>query len=113
MVIGTKGLTIGPSGNWGSMARVVLQADGESTVVHVLSRRRRGDETAAKESFVSIEKAERQLGYAPRYSNEDALLRNYQWYLDNLERIQAGAAGGVTHRVPWKQGALALAKLFV
>ena len=51
MVIGTKGLTVGPSGNMGSMARVVLQADGESTVVHVLSRRRVADQTAAKEYY--------------------------------------------------------------
>jgi nucleoside-diphosphate-sugar epimerase len=71
-------------------------------------------ETAAKESFVSIEKAERVLGYNPQYSNRDALLRNYQWYLDNLERIErAGSGDGVSHRVPWKQGALQLVKLFI
>jgi nucleoside-diphosphate-sugar epimerase len=65
-------------------------------------------ETAATDSFVSIEKAERVLGYAPRYSNREALVRNYQWYLDNRHRF-AGQSG-VTHRVPWKQGVLALAK---
>ena len=67
-------------------------------------------ETASKDSFVSIEKAEAVLGFDPKYSNRDALLRNYRWYLANLERF-AGASG-VTHRVPWKQGALGLAKLF-
>ena len=51
MVIGTKGFSIGPSGSWGSMARVVVQADGDSAVVHVLSRRRRASETAAKEDY--------------------------------------------------------------
>jgi nucleoside-diphosphate-sugar epimerase len=65
-------------------------------------------ETAATDSFVSIEKAERVLGYAPKYSNRDALIRNYQWYLDNRHRF-AGQSG-VTHRVPWRQGVLALAK---
>jgi nucleoside-diphosphate-sugar epimerase len=65
-------------------------------------------ETAATDSFVSIEKAERVLGYAPKYSNRDALIRNYQWYLDHRHRF-AGQSG-VTHRVPWKQGLLALAK---
>jgi nucleoside-diphosphate-sugar epimerase len=65
-------------------------------------------ETVSKESFVSIEKAERVLGYAPKYSNKDALLRNYRWYLDNLSTF-AGASG-VSHRVPWKQGALGLIK---
>ena len=65
-------------------------------------------ETAGKESFVSIEKAERVLGFDPKYSNRDALIRNYQWYLENADKI--GQAAGVTHRVPWKQGALKLAK---
>jgi len=67
-------------------------------------------ETASKDSFVSIEKAERVLGYAPRYSNKDALIRNYRWYLEH-HREFAGA-GGVSHRVPWKQGILKLAKIF-
>lgn len=67
-------------------------------------------ETAATDSFVSIEKAERVLGFAPKYSNRDALIRNYQWYLDNRQRF-AGQSG-VTHRVPWKQGILGLAKRF-
>ncbi len=44
-------------------------------------------ETAYKESFVSIEKAERQIGYAPRYSNKDALLRNYDWYVANVRKF--------------------------
>ncbi|HEY8209683.1 MAG TPA: NAD-dependent epimerase/dehydratase family protein [Myxococcaceae bacterium] len=67
-------------------------------------------ETASKDSFVSIEKAERVLGYAPRWSNRDALVRNYRWYLANLERFQQ--TSGISHRAPWKQGALALAKHF-
>jgi nucleoside-diphosphate-sugar epimerase len=65
-------------------------------------------ETVSKESFVSIEKAERVLGYAPQFSNKDALARNYKWYLDNLSKFQN--ASGVSHRVPWKQGALGLVK---
>jgi len=67
-------------------------------------------ETVSEDSFVSIEKAERILGWAPRHSNRDALLRNYRWYLDNLDRLDR--SGGVTHRVPWKQGILSLAKIF-
>jgi nucleoside-diphosphate-sugar epimerase len=67
-------------------------------------------ETAGKDSFVSIEKAERVLGYAPKYSNKDALIRNYKWYLDNLKSFEGQS--GVSHRVPWNQGALKLAKLF-
>ncbi|MEZ4667642.1 MAG: NAD-dependent epimerase/dehydratase family protein [Anaerolineae bacterium] len=67
-------------------------------------------ETASKDSFVSIEKAEKVLGYKPKYSNKQALLRNYQWYLDNLAKFEGQS--GVSHRVPWKQGILGVAKLF-
>lgn len=67
-------------------------------------------ETASKDSFVSIEKAERQLGFAPKYSNKDALIRNYRWYVANLPSFEGKT--GVSHRVPWKQGILKLAKRF-
>jgi nucleoside-diphosphate-sugar epimerase len=67
-------------------------------------------ETASKDSFVSIEKAEKVLGYKPKFSNKDALLRNYKWYVENLYKFQN--TSGVSHRVPWKQGILSLAKKF-
>lgn len=67
-------------------------------------------ETASKDSFVSIEKAQRALGWQPKYSNKQALIRNYQWYLDNLRTFEGKS--GVSHRVPWSQGALRLAKMF-
>ncbi len=67
-------------------------------------------ETASKDSFVSIEKAQRELGYKPKYSNKDALLRNFRWYIEN--RVQFENASGVSHRVPWKQGAIGLLKRF-
>jgi nucleoside-diphosphate-sugar epimerase len=67
-------------------------------------------ETASKDSFVAIEKAEKKLGFKPRYSNKDALLRNYHWYLDNLKNFEGES--GVSHRVPWKQGVLTCLKLF-
>jgi nucleoside-diphosphate-sugar epimerase len=65
-------------------------------------------ETVTEDSFVSIDKARTQLGWQPRFSNKAALVRNYDWYCMNVDRL---GAAGVTHRVPWKQGALALAKL--
>jgi nucleoside-diphosphate-sugar epimerase len=66
-------------------------------------------ETAGKDSFVGIDRAKAVLGYAPRFSNEEALIRNFDWFLENRDRI--AAATGVTHRVPWKRGALAVARL--
>ena len=65
-------------------------------------------ETAARDSFVAIERIERQLGFRPRYTNRDALIRNYDWYLANRDEI--GGTSGISHRVPWRQGILALAK---
>ena len=67
-------------------------------------------ETACKDSFVSIDKAEQKLGFKPKYSNKDALLRNYKWYLNNLENFANDT--GISHRVPWKQGILKFFKIF-
>ncbi|HEV2529320.1 MAG TPA: NAD-dependent epimerase/dehydratase family protein [Thermomicrobiales bacterium] len=67
-------------------------------------------ETASKDSFVSIDRARERLGWQPRYSNQDALIRNYRWYLEH--RADFANATGVSHRVPWKQGALGLFKRF-
>jgi len=65
-------------------------------------------ETASKDSFVSIEKAEKVLGFTPKFSNKDALLRNYEWYLAHLKDFEGKS--GVSHRVPWKQGILGIVK---
>ena len=65
-------------------------------------------ETASEDSFVAIAKAEQILGFQPKYSNKQALVRNFQWYLDHLEQIEGQS--GISHRVPWKQGVLGLAK---
>lgn len=66
-------------------------------------------ETAVKDSFVSIERAEKHLGFSPRFSNEQALIRNYEWYVKNKSTFEGNS--GTTHRTPWKQGALSIAKL--
>ncbi len=67
-------------------------------------------ETVGKESFVSIEKAQKAFGFNPKFSNKDALIENYDWYVANMDKFKN--ASGVSHRVPWKQGALSLAKIF-
>ena len=67
-------------------------------------------ETAGEESFVSIEKAEKLLDFKPKYSNKEALARNYKWYLKNLNKIEGKL--GVSHRVSWNQGILSLVKIF-
>jgi nucleoside-diphosphate-sugar epimerase len=67
-------------------------------------------ETIGRESYVSIAKAENRLGFQPKYSNREALLRNYRWYIEHV--TPSDRATGVTHRLPWEQGLLRLAKVF-
>ena len=66
--------------------------------------------TASKESFVAVDKAAKLLGFSPKYSNKEALLRNYRWYIEHREEYKDRT--GVSHRVPWKEGVLKLAKIF-
>jgi nucleoside-diphosphate-sugar epimerase len=67
-------------------------------------------ETAAKDSFVSTERIESRLGFVPAYSNRDALIRNYEWYVASRDKFRG--TSGISHRVPWRQGILRLAKRF-
>jgi nucleoside-diphosphate-sugar epimerase len=67
-------------------------------------------ETAAVDSYVSIEKAEQQLGFRPKYSNREALIKNYDWYVAHLAQFQD--TSGISHRTPWKQGLIGLGKKF-
>ncbi len=66
-------------------------------------------DTADKDSFVSIEKIKNTLNWQPKYSNSQALIRAYQWYLNNYQDIKSKPAG-ITHRVGWKQGILGIIK---
>ncbi len=66
--------------------------------------------TASQESFVSTAKIESALGFRARYSNQQALIRNYDWYVAHRSEFQS--LTGTSHRVPWKKGVLQLAKYF-
>lgn len=61
------------------------------------------------DSYVSIAKAQERLGFRPRYSNTETLLRTYDWYRAN-EGTRSRSKAGRTHGDPWRQGALRLAK---
>lgn len=67
--------------------------------------------TADTDSYVSIEKIEKILGWKPKYSNSEALTRSYQWYLDN--KFTLSKETGITHRVAWSQGILKLFKKWI
>jgi nucleoside-diphosphate-sugar epimerase len=64
--------------------------------------------TAHRDSFVDVSRAERVLGWKPRLSNAAALIQTYDWYLEHRHGV--AGRGGITHRVPWDQRALALLK---
>jgi nucleoside-diphosphate-sugar epimerase len=66
--------------------------------------------TADTDSFVSIEKIEKALNWSPKYSNAQALINSYKWYLAHCNEI---TEFGVTHRTAWKQGILGFFKRFL
>lgn len=68
-------------------------------------------ETAPEDSFVSVEKAQKILGFNPKYTTKDTLIRTYLWYKKNYTKYQNQT--GVSHRVPWKQGILGIVKKFM
>jgi nucleoside-diphosphate-sugar epimerase len=63
------------------------------------------------DSYVSVDKARERLGFTPKLSNQDAILRTYEWWRAERHRTRP-VRGGRTSRDPWRQGALALAKIF-
>jgi nucleoside-diphosphate-sugar epimerase len=63
-----------------------------------------------RDYYVSIEKAREKLGYSPRYSNKEALIRNYHWYLQTKASLRGKTGAG--NNTTWNQGVLRLAKLF-
>ncbi len=67
-------------------------------------------ETASEDSYVSINKAKKQLGFKPKFSNKQALKRSYEWYVKHYDEFKNQS--GVSHRVPWKQGILKIASWF-
>lgn len=69
-------------------------------------------ETADKDSFVSIAKLTKTLGWKPKHSNGEALIKSYQWYLKNYKAVKSHSTG-VTHTTGWNQGILGFFKRFL
>ncbi|HVF69393.1 MAG TPA: NAD(P)-dependent oxidoreductase [Xanthomonadales bacterium] len=55
--------------------------------------------TMPVDSYVSIEKAKKLLGWAPKKSNQDLFLESYLWYKQNRTKVHGKV--GNTHRVGW------------
>src|SRR5262249_23955977 len=49
-------------------------------------------------------------GWRPLYSNEEALISTYEWFLEHVSEAAGEGAGASTHRKPVKQGILRLPK---
>lgn len=47
------------------------------------------DEAALAESALATDRAVKALGFAPRLSNRQALIQNYDWYIGNMHRFEA------------------------
>ncbi|MGC5032524.1 NAD-dependent epimerase/dehydratase family protein [Micromonospora sp. DT229] len=63
------------------------------------------------DSYVSIDKARQRLGFHPKLSNQDAILRTYEWWRAERHRDQPRDEGR-TSRDPWRQGLLAATRIF-
>jgi nucleoside-diphosphate-sugar epimerase len=59
--------------------------------------------------YFDITKAQRDLGWKPRYSNTEMFIESYDWYLKNRELV-LNQAGASHHRSAVKQGVLNLIK---
>lgn len=59
-----------------------------------------------KSMYFDISKAERELGYAPRYSNTQMIIESYDWYLANKNALVPN--GSSHHKSPVKKKVLSL-----
>ena len=59
--------------------------------------------------YFDVSKASRELGWVPKYSNEEMVFESYDWYVENREAVMA-ASGGSHHQRGVKQGILKLAR---
>jgi nucleoside-diphosphate-sugar epimerase len=57
--------------------------------------------------YFDLAKITRELGWAPRYSNQEMFIESYEWYLANRERVLA-SSGASPHRSAVRQGVLGL-----
>ena len=59
--------------------------------------------------YFDITKAKAELGWKPRFSNNEMFVQSYEWYLQNRQAVLQ-SLGASHHRSAVKQGALSLVK---
>jgi nucleoside-diphosphate-sugar epimerase len=62
--------------------------------------------------YFDIAKAKKELGWQPKFSNNEMFVHSYEWYLQNREKILA-SHGASHHRSAVKQGVLGIVKRFL
>ena len=62
--------------------------------------------TYHKDFYFDVEKAKKDLGWQPKYSNLDTLIESYNWYLEHRKDISKQF--GTTHRKSVRQRFLSL-----
>ena len=68
-------------------------------------------DTADKDSFVSVDKIMNTLGWKPKYSNKDALIRSYDWFVEHYNELKGRT--GINHTVKWDEGILGVFRKFL
>jgi nucleoside-diphosphate-sugar epimerase len=63
--------------------------------------------------YFDISKARRDLGFAPKYSQDEAMAESYDWYVTNRDDILSGRLGGSTHKSAVRLGLLRLLPYFL
>ncbi len=63
--------------------------------------------------YFDISKAMRELGWKPKYSNDDMFIENYDWYVQNREEVLTLNRAASRHKSAVKQGILALVQKFL
>jgi nucleoside-diphosphate-sugar epimerase len=63
--------------------------------------------------YFDITKAQTELQWTPKYSNDDMLIESYCWYLQNRDRVLARSGDASRHRSAVKEGALRVLQMFL
>ena len=63
--------------------------------------------------YFDITKAKKELGWNPKFSNNEMFKESYDWYLNNREKILFGKQKGSHHQSKVNEGILSLVKFFL
>ena len=58
--------------------------------------------------YFDIAKAEKDLGFSPKYSNIEMFIKSYDWYVENRTGILSGEISGSGHQSKLRQGVLSM-----